>query len=85
MAHKRKIRSSSAIAGATLTLVGIAGWVPSNIRRLGAQASTQIEPPGLTRFKLCSTHRIWSVKSLMFCVALHCSKPLNGSAERHGL
>ena len=52
MAHKRKIRSSSAIAGAALTLVGIARWVTSNNRRHEAQASTQIEAALIDPFQI---------------------------------
>jgi len=52
MAHMGKIRSWSAIAGAALMLVGIAGWAKSNNLRLEAQASTQIEDARIDPFQI---------------------------------
>jgi hypothetical protein len=52
MTHMRKIRSWSAIAGAVLMPVGIAGWVNSNKRRFEAQASTQIEDARIDPFQI---------------------------------
>jgi hypothetical protein len=53
MAHMRKIKSWSAIAGAALMPVGIAGWAKSNNRRLlEAQASTRIEGARIDPFQI---------------------------------
>jgi hypothetical protein len=52
MAHMCKIRSWSAIAGAALMSVGIAGWAKSTNRRFEAQASTQIEAARIDPFQM---------------------------------
>jgi hypothetical protein len=52
MAHMRKIRFWSAIAGAALMLVGTAGWVNSNNSALEAQVSAQIEDVRIDPFQI---------------------------------